>query len=136
MEYIDFIKLDDDEIKIDQRLRNWAIWVRPSRGYGTVHPMFRWYRPTEHWQGIGAKSNCDLQDAEAVERVMRDLNQVERLAIKWYYIEFSSPTKICKVLQLSLADLKMIVKRARKNITRLLGGVGEPQSPKKIRGCA
>jgi hypothetical protein len=121
MEYVDFIKLDDDEINIDKRLRNWAIWVRPKRGFGAVHPMFRWYRPTEHWEGIGNKSNCDLPDAEAVERVMRELPTIERLAIKWYYIEFSSPTKICKNLGISLTDLRVIVRKARKNLQRLLG---------------
>lgn len=121
MQYVDFIKLDDDEKNIDKRLRNWAIWVRPKRGFGAVHPMFRWYRPTEHWQGIGDKSSCDLPDAEAVERVMRELPTIERLSIKWYYIEFSSPTKICKVLGLNLNELRMIVRKARKNLERLLG---------------
>lgn len=121
MEYVDFIKLDDDEKNIDKRLRNWAQWVRPKRGFSAVHPMFRWYRPTEHWQGLGDKTGCDLPDAEAVEKVMRDLSQTERLAIKWYYIEFSSPTKLCKILKISLEDLRQLVKRARKNTERLLG---------------
>jgi len=121
MEYVDFIKLDDDERNIDKRLRNWAQWVRPSRGLGAVHPMFRWYRPTEHWEGLGNKSGCDLPDAEAVEKVMRDLSQTERLAIKWYYIEFSSPTKLCKNLNISLDELRQLVKRGRKNTERLLG---------------
>lgn len=121
MEYVDFIKLDDDEKNIDKRLRNWAQWVRPKRGFGAVHPMFRWYRPTEHWHGLGDKTGCDLPDAEAVEKVMRDLSQTERLAIKWYYIEFSSPTKLCKILKISLEDLRQLVKRARKNTERLLG---------------
>lgn len=116
MQYVDFIKLDEDEKAIDKRLRNWAQWVRPSRGFGAVHPMFRWYRPTEHWQGLGDKTACDINDAQAIERVMRDLSNPERISLKWYYIEFSSPTKLCKVLSVSLDDLRLIVKSARKSV--------------------
>lgn len=116
MQYVDFVKLDDDEKIIDKRLRNWAIWVRPSRGIGSVHPMFRWYRPTEHWEGLGDKTSCDIQDAQAIERVMRELSNPERLSLKWYYLEFSSPTKLCKILNLSLDDLRLIVKKARKSV--------------------
>jgi DNA-directed RNA polymerase specialized sigma24 family protein len=120
MEYVDFFKLDEDEKKIDKRLRNWAMWVRPKRGFGAMHPMFRWYRPTEHWQNLSDKTNCDIKDAEAVEKVMRQLTQLERVSIKWYYIELSSPTKICKILKVDLTTLRSIVKKARKSLQSFL----------------
>lgn len=120
MDYVDFFALQEGEQKIDRRLKNWAIYVRPKRGFGSVHPMFRWYRPTEVWNGNANSFSIDLPDAELLEKAMRNLNPVNRIALKWFYVENTSPTKVCKTLKINLQDLKNFVSNGRKQLQSYL----------------
>jgi hypothetical protein len=120
MDYVDFFALDESDKKIDRRLKNWAVYVRPKRGYGSVHPMFRWYRPTEVWNGNPNSFSIDLPDAELLEKTMRELSPVNRIALKWFYVENIPPTKVCKILQVNLYDLKLFVSNGRKQLQSYL----------------
>lgn len=120
MDYVDFFALQEGEQKIDRRLKNWAIYVRPKRGFGSVHPMFRWYRPTEVWNGNANTFSIDLPDAELLEKAMRNLSPVNRIALKWFYVENTSPTKVCKTLKINLQDLKNFVSNGRKQLQSYL----------------
>jgi len=120
MDYVDFFALDEGEKKIDRRLKNWAVYVRPRRGFGSVHPMFRWYRPNEIWNGNPNSFSLDLPDAELVEQTMRKLSPVNRIALKWFYVENIPPTKVCKNLQINLYDLKLFVSNGRKQLQSYL----------------
>lgn len=116
MDYVDFFALQEGEHKIDARLKNWSVYVRPRKGYGSVHPMFRWYRPTEVWNGNPNSFSLDLPDAELLEGAMRHLSNVNRIAIKWFYVENTSPTKVCKILDINLHTLKNYVSSGRKQL--------------------
>jgi DNA-directed RNA polymerase specialized sigma24 family protein len=120
MDYVDFFALQDGEQKIDRRLKNWAMYVRPKRGYGSVHPMFRWYRPTEVWNSNSKSFSIDLPDAELLEKAMRNLSPVNRIALKWFYVENTSPTKVCKILKVNLQTLKDFVSNGRKQLQSYL----------------
>lgn len=120
MDYVDFFAIEQGEQRIDARLKNWARYVRPQRGFSATHPMFRWYKSTEQWAGGGSGIQIDIQDAQALENRMRDLSPVNRIALKWYYVENGTPTKICKVLKVNLHDLKKFVSNGRKQLQSYL----------------
>lgn len=105
-DYIDFNHVPAEQMPIHERLVNWERWQRGGNA-GNVHPMFRQYRPQGYAEPI-APGSVNALDATEVQKVMKDIPERNRIAVQWFYILRTSPTKVCQALGCSksgLADL-------------------------------
>jgi hypothetical protein len=80
----DFHAIRTEHVWVHERLQNWARWVRPGRGGGAVHPMFRHYRP-DGYAEVSASTPIDSLDGQAVERCVVALPAAQRTALQWCY---------------------------------------------------
>lgn len=108
---VDFTKVKPEHEAIHDRLLNWARWCRGSKGQN-VHPMFRQYR-NGYFEASPARSYSDTVDAVAVQKVMKDIPEPQRIALQWFYVRPGSPTRVCFALGVNKADLLELIHRGR-----------------------
>lgn len=117
---IDFARVEEHQIGIHERLRNWARWcsVRPQT---RVHPMFRNYRSHAwQWSTPEVRETCDLIDAQALEKVVSTLPIKHRAAVRWSYVYRASPAIACRELGLSYDGLYRHVRDGRQMCMNLV----------------
>lgn len=104
---IDFNHVPTEQLPTHERLVNWERWQRGGNS-GNVHPMFRHYRPTGYAEAT-APSTVNPLDATEVQKVMKDIPERNRIAIQWFYIVRSGPTKVCMALGCSKEGLAALI---------------------------
>lgn len=108
---IDFNIVKPEHESIHKRLENWGRWCKPGSG-GNVHPMFRQYR-NSYFEASPARSTSNTLDAVAIQKIMKDIPEPQRIALQWFYVKPISPTRVCFALGVNKADLLELVHRGR-----------------------
>ena len=107
-EAVDFHLVPANQEAIHLRLLNWARAQRNSTGSDTA-PMFRQYRSSDQWATPSASMPVDQRDAAKINKGWQQLPGNHRAAIRWHYISPGSPTKACKGIGCTMADLARFV---------------------------
>jgi hypothetical protein len=109
---VDFHHVEEIHAEIHKRLENWGRWCR-GRPQSQVSPMFRLYRPDEHWEGQSASIPVDKIDAQRVAKGVSGLPQMHRHSVSWFYVSPCSPGKAARAIGTSLAGLALYVNDSR-----------------------
>lgn len=119
MKHPDFHHIEPHQMAVHDRLRNWARWVsvRPQR---MVHPMFRMYRPAQHWDPKEFREPCDLIDAQRVEKIVGGLPKPHAYALRWAYIYRFLPSTASKALSVNQHGLYRYVRDGRQMVLNLV----------------
>ena len=107
-EAVDFHFVPQHQEAMHMRLVNWARAQRNSTGSDTA-PMFRQYRSSDQWATPSASMPVDQRDAAKINKGWQQLPGNHRAAIRWHYISPGSPTKACKGIGCTMADLARFV---------------------------
>ena len=116
---IDFNRIEPHQAAIHERLVNWANWVA-VRPHSRVQPMFRYYRPAQHWEAKEFRAPCDLTDAQAIEKVVGTLPPKHREAVRWAYVWRRSPAVMVRELGLTYDGLYKHVRDGRQMVLNLV----------------
>lgn len=129
MSSVDFHYIPPAQEAIHERLLNWARCMY-GKDRAVCSPMFASYRSTEVWAAPEASSPVDKLDAERVEKAVRQLDPVEREAIRWHYVNTRrhSPARACRWLGLAKGALAQAVIDGRESLQLLLTGRVNPVS--------
>ena len=104
---IDFHHVPPHQKAMDERLINWARYVKPKPMPWKTHPMFRGYKSSEVYaQEISVPVN--ILDGHKIEKAVSVLPEKERAAVRWAYVFRSHPRRMCTrlaVTEQGLADL-------------------------------
>lgn len=111
-EAVDFHFVPQHQEAMHMRLVNWARAQRNSTGSDTA-PMFRQYRSSDQWATPSASMPVDQRDAARINKGWQQLPAKHRASIKWHYISPGSPTKACKAIGCTMADLARLVVDSR-----------------------
>jgi hypothetical protein len=110
--HVDFSHVEDGHAEIHKRLENWGRWCR-GRPTSYVQPMFRLYRPDEHWEGQAAAIPVDKIDAQRISKGVTALPTNHRSSMNWFYVSPTSPGRAARALATSLEGLALYVRDAR-----------------------
>lgn len=84
--------IDQAHQVIDERLRNWAKWVRVSGSTGFIQPMFKQGKTSRQWDvDPVVPIAVDVLDGQAMEHAVRALPANHRSAIRWWYVSSWRP---------------------------------------------
>lgn len=103
---IDFHYVPPKQARMDDRLINWARYVR-DRPVIWTQPMFRGYKSSEVWVHE-VTVPIDPLDGHRIEKAVQALPEKHRAAVRWAYIYRAHPRRMCRLLAVSeqgLADL-------------------------------
>lgn len=120
----DFTRVKPEHEAIHDRLLNWARWCRGSRGQN-VHPMFRQYR-NSYFEATPARTCSGTLDAVAVQKIMKDIPEAQRIALQWFYVKPGDPKRVCVALGVNKRDLVTLIDQGRAMARNLLNRVEEP----------
>ena len=122
--YVDFSRPPADCECVEDRLINWARWCMPGRAGASVHPMWRQFRPAQHWEAQAAAVPVDAVDAQACERtIYLGCEMRARFALRWCYVYRGSPRNMASRLETDLAGLLDLVNAGRRTVANSTGGV-------------
>lgn len=107
-EAVDFHFVPEHQEAMHLRLLNWARAQRNSSGSATA-PMFRQYRSSDQWAQPNVSMPVDQRDAARINAAWQQLPGKHRAAIGWHYVTPGSPTKACKGIGCTMADLARLV---------------------------
>lgn len=115
---IDFHHVPPHQKAMDERLINWARYVR-DRPVMWTQPMFRGYKSSEVWLHE-AVVPVDQLDGHRLEKAVSALPEKHRAAVRWAYIYRAHPRRMCRLLactEQGLADLivdgrQMVINRS------------------------
>jgi hypothetical protein len=116
---IDFNRVEPHQLAIHERLVNWANWVS-VRPHSRVQPMFRYYRPAQHWEAKEFRTPCDLIDAQALEKVVGQLPPDHAFALRWAYVYRFEAWRACKCLAVHETGLHRYLRDARQMVLNLV----------------
>ena len=121
--YVDFHVIDPSHSRIHERLMNWARWVkvRPELGW-KMAPFWKLVKWEKKGEDLVIRETCDILDAETMEKIVRDLPEPNRTAIRWWYVKATNPRKAAQALGLSLSGLSDIISQTRSLLCRGLHG--------------
>lgn len=112
--YVDFSEVRPEHRQVDARLENWARWARGRGGAPGCSPMFRLYRPPQHWRGhVEVGVSIDSADAVKVQRLVVALPQAHRSALAWAYIDRSNPRRAAQALGETMHGLLGLIHAGR-----------------------
>jgi hypothetical protein len=111
-EAVDFHFVPANQEAMHMRLLNWARAQRNSTGSATA-PMFRQYRSSDQWATPSVSMPVDQRDAAKVNKAWQMLPTKHRASLAWHYITPGSPTKACREIACTMAELAQFVVDAR-----------------------
>jgi hypothetical protein len=111
-EAVDFHFVPENQVKMHERLLNWARAQRNGSGTACA-PMFRQYRSSDQWAEPTAGTPVDQRDAAKVNKAWQQLPTKHRASLAWHYITPGSPTKACREIACTMAELAQFVVDAR-----------------------
>ncbi len=107
-EAVDFHFVPDHQVKIHERLLNWARAQRNSTGNATA-PMFRQYRSSDQWAQPSVSMPVDQRDAARINKGWQQLPKKHRASLAWFYVSPGSPIKACREIACTMEDLARLV---------------------------
>lgn len=114
----DFNRVEPHQAAIHERLRNWARWVS-VRPYSRVQPMFRYYRPAQHWHEKEFREPCDTLDAAVVEKIVGGLPPDHAFALRWFYVWRMTIGDARRAIGVSSAGLHRYLRDGRQMVINL-----------------
>jgi hypothetical protein len=112
--YIDFHAVEPKHADVHVRLENWARWSRGRGSGGNSSPMFRLYRPPQHWRNTAESvGHVNALDAAEIQKAMPALPMKHRLALAWCYIVRNNPAKAAAQMGESLPGLALLIRDGR-----------------------
>ena len=111
-EQVDFHFVPEQQLPMHERLLNWARAQRNGTGTACA-PMFRQYRSSDQWAEPTASTPVDQRDAAKVNKAWQQLPTKHRASLAWHYITPGSPTKACREIACTMAELAQFVVDAR-----------------------
>lgn len=109
---IDFHEVPEHQRDMDARLHNWARAQRSKAGQDCA-PMFRQYRSSDQWASAPASNPVDQRDAAKINKAWQQLPANHRASLSWHYVKPGSPTRACRAIGCTMADLAGFVIDAR-----------------------
>lgn len=120
MQVVDFNAVPLNQREVHERLENWAKWQRGGHP-GNVHPMFRQYRPAKYAESSPSiAAEVDSLDAVAVQKVMKDIPQRQRIAVQWCYVKRNGHARVCELLAVSKQGLFELIVQGRTMVVNRL----------------
>lgn len=84
---IDLHHIADRHFVIDERLTEWAAWVRVRPQPWKTQPMFRMYRSmARQWHAPEPKREINTLQAHEIERCVSLMPEPHRAVIRWAYV--------------------------------------------------
>lgn len=113
-DYIDFNRVPPEQRDIHDRLEGWAIWLM-SDSSRPVCPMFRQVKShARQWEMPQPKRAVDTKDALAIEKIVSQLPNKYREALRWFYVfRKPSPLQVARRLAVSKAGLLEVINDGR-----------------------
>lgn len=111
--YVDYnlVKAEHEEIHV--RLQNWARWVRGGNT-ALSHPMWRFFKEKEASESVPLDHiPINSLDAHMLEKLVVDLPEKNRHAVRWWYVYANNPRKAAKLLGVTMDALNELVHDAR-----------------------
>lgn len=96
---------------MDERLINWARYVRDRQGHISMHPMFRGFKSTE-W-AVEPSIPVDQLDGHKIEKAISALPEKERWAVRWAYVYRYNPSRMCRLLGVTAMGLGKLIEVGR-----------------------
>jgi hypothetical protein len=118
-EAIDFNRVEPHQQAIHDRLVNWAMWVT-VRPHSRVQPMFRYYRPAQHWHEKEYRATCDTLDAMEMEKVVGSLPPSHAFALRWFYVWRMTIGDARRAIGVSSAGLHRYLRDGRQMLINLV----------------
>lgn len=115
----DFARVEEHQLPIHERLRNWARWVvvRPS---SKVHPMFAQYRSHAwQWHTPEHRETCDVLDAMVMEGEVAKLPPHSRYAVRWAYVYRYTPAVAVRFVKSDYGGLYRHLRDGRQMLIHL-----------------
>lgn len=116
---IDFNHVEPHQQAIHERLVNWAMWVS-VRPQSRVQPMFRFYRPAQHWEPKAHRPTCDTLDAAEMEKVVGSLPPDHAFALRWFYVWRMTIGDARRAIGVSTAGLHRYLRDGRQMVLNLV----------------
>lgn len=113
--YVDFFLVAQGHEAVHEDLENWGRWCH-SRPTGSMHPMFRWAKPAQHWEAINPASPVDKIKAQRTEKLVAAMPHKPQFAIRWSYVFRTPPRKAANALGVTLEGLALLVRDGRQMI--------------------
>lgn len=117
---IDFHAVEPKHAEIHARLENWALWLHGTGGGSSASPMFRLYRPDQHWERSNTTTPVDGTDAQRIAKEMAGMPELHRSALTWSYVVKCGPAKARAKLGLTYAGLALCVRDGRQMLMNRL----------------
>lgn len=115
----DFSQVAPHQVAIHERLRNWARWVS-VRPRAQTQPMFRMYRPAQHWHEKEHRETCDTLDAQFIEKVVGGLPPDHAFALRWFYVYRLSIADARRAINVSSSGLHRYLRDGRQMVINLV----------------
>ena len=110
---IDFHEVEEHQWAIDQKLRNWARWLKPGR-QSWMSPMFAQYRSKAwQWERPAVADPINILEAADMEKAVSALPDKHKHAIRWAYYFQSSPSIAFRVLGVNRDGLMLLIRDGR-----------------------
>lgn len=110
---------DNNSDMLENRLINWANWVKPSRLIPiSCESLESNYISPQCWNDIVPRETIDILDAQLLESYIVRLHQLERKAIKLKYISRLPTHWISKRIH---ADADQVLRDAKARLQTLAG---------------
>ena len=120
----DFSHIPERHEAIDQRLIEWARWVRVKPSAWFTQPMFRQYRaPRQYEHQATVHIQINSIEAHEVEKAVSSLPDKHRDAIRWFYVFNKNPLGMARNLAVSTDGLLDLVTDARDMLKNRLSRV-------------
>ena len=112
---VDFSAIPSNQKEINERLEEWAKWVRVKPQAWATHPMFRQYRSKAwQWEMPVVQIPVNIIHALEVEKAVSALPEKHRDAIRWAYVFAYIPDNVIRrSLGLTREDLAKVIINGR-----------------------
>jgi len=117
-DFPDFHAVRSEHIGIHDALLNWRRVVAVGGMAQHTMPIFQQYRPEEIpdwqlWATVDKPPAPDLNAGWKMERMVRNLPEKHREAIRWRYVRRTDPRKQARILAISVSVLHDLVHDGR-----------------------
>jgi DNA-directed RNA polymerase specialized sigma24 family protein len=120
----DFSHIPARHEAIDQRLTEWARWVRVKPQQWACQPMFRQYRaPRQYEHQATVHIQINTIEAHEIEKAVGNLPMKHRDAIRWFYVFNKNPLGMARSLAVSTDGLLDLVTDGRDMLKNRLSKV-------------
>lgn len=117
---IDYFRVEPHHAAIHERLENWASWVQ-VRQPSWISPIWKLGKSNgRQWHQPEHRPNCDILDAQFIEKAVYKLPEKHRAAIRWCYVYRYGELKFRREHGLTPDGLMRLLRDARQMLINRL----------------